>query len=529
MGTCGNGRRFMGIDHYREFTRGKTTPLWIDTADEAEHPALPCTMSFDVAVVGGGIAGLTAAVLLKHSGAKVAVLEAGRIARGVTAHSTAKITSGHDVIYQDLINRFSEEKARQYAEANQGAVEFIAAFADERGVSCDFRRSFACTYTCEDQNLERIQKEVEIAGDLRLPVTYTESLPLPFPVKGAICYENQAYFHPRKYLLSMAEIIPGGGSRIFENTRVGDVEEGRPCRVITERGVVKADQVIVATHFPILNRGLFFAKMTPFRSYLTAMSLEQEAPEGMYISLDAPFHTIRKHRTDNGEDYLLLGGEDHEVGHEGNTAERYRRIETFARDHFRIRDILYRWSTQDNSPVDQVPFIGRHSLLSRRIYVATGFQGWGMTNGTVAGVLLSDMIAGRKNPWSGVFDPNRFTPFISRKFFSQNIHIAEMFVTDRVTGRAEKSLSDLEPGEGGIVEQNGKEFAASRDEEGTTRVLSPSCTHMGCKVTWNNAEESWDCPCHGSRFDRDGKVIQAPAVKDLIAEESKQRAVSSKK
>ncbi|MDD5204697.1 MAG: FAD-dependent oxidoreductase, partial [Desulfobacterales bacterium] len=351
----------------------------------------------------------------------------------------------------------------------------------------------------------------------------------PFPVKGAICYENQAYFHPRKYLLSMAEIIPGGGSRIFENTRVGDVEEGSPCRVITERGVVKAEQVIVATHFPILNRGLFFAKMTPFRSYLTAMSLEQEAPEGMYISLDAPFHTIRKHRTDNGEDYLLLGGEDHEVGHEGNTAERYRRIETFARDLFRIRDILYRWSTQDNSPVDQVPFIGRHSLLSRRIYVATGFQGWGMTNGTVAGVLLSDMISGRKNPWSGVFDPNRFTSFITRKFFSQNIHIAEMFVTDRVAGRAEKSLSDLKPGEGAIIKQNDKEFAASRDEEGIMRVLSPACTHMGCKVTWNNAEESWDCPCHGSRFDRDGKVIQAPAVKDLSAEESKQRAVSSKK
>jgi nitrite reductase/ring-hydroxylating ferredoxin subunit len=255
--------------------------------------------------------------------------------------------------------------------------------------------------------------------------------------------------------------------------------------------------------------------MTPFRSYLTAMRMEQEPPEGMYISLDAPFHTIRKHQTDTGENYLLLGGEDHEVGHEGNTAERYRRIETFARNHFQVQETLYRWSTQDNNPVDQVPYIGRHSLLSRRVYVATGFQGWGMTNGTVAGVLLSDRIAGRKNPWSPVFETNRFTPFISKKFFFQNIHIAEMFVTDRVTGRAEKTLSDLLPGEGGIVEENGKEFAASRDEDGRMRVLSPSCTHMGCKVTWNNAEESWDCPCHGSRFKRDGTVIHAPAVKGL--------------
>jgi glycine/D-amino acid oxidase-like deaminating enzyme/nitrite reductase/ring-hydroxylating ferredoxin subunit len=505
----------MDMDIGKQPAAGKTTPLWVGTAQGTHYPVLPCSMSFDVAVVGGGIAGLTAAVLLKHSGARVAVLEARRIGRGVTGHSTAKVTSGHDVIYQDLIRRFSAEKARQYADANQGAIEFIAAFADERGASCDLRRTFACTYTCEDQNLEKIQREVEVAADLGLPVTYTESLDLPFPVKGAICYENQACFHPLKYLSSMAEIIPGRGSHIFENTTVKDVEEGRPCRVVTERGVVRADQVIVATHFPILNRGLFFAKMTPIRSYLTALRLEQDPPEGMYISLDSPHHTMRRHQTDTGETYLLIGGEDHEVGHGGDTAERYRRIERFARSHFRVQETLYRWSTQDNSPADQVPFIGRHSLLSRRVYVATGFQGWGMTNGTVAGVLLSDMVSGTKNPWSPVFDPNRFTPFISKKFYVQNIHVAEMFVTDRTAGRAEKDLSALLPGEGAIVRDRGKELAASRDENGRVRVFSPTCTHMGCKVSWNNGEESWDCPCHGSRFDREGRVIHAPAVKEL--------------
>lgn len=494
---------------------GQHTSLWIGTTPQTNYPSLGNDMAVDVAVIGGGIVGLTTALLLKRSGASVAVLESKRIAEGVTGHTTAKITSAHGLIYHYLLQHVKEERARQYADANQAAIEFIASYLEENRIAADFHRTFACTYTLDDKEVRSIQTEVEAASELGLPVTYTESLPLPFSVRAAICYDNQAFFHPRKYLLAMAAQIPGDGSHIFEMTRAKDVEEGSPCRIMTGKGTVKADRVIVATNFPILNRGLFFAKMTPMRSYLMAVKIEGELPEGMYINTETPIRTLRKHVTDSGEALLLVGGENHETGHDSNTIERYQKAEAFARKHFNIQEIVYRWSTQDNRPVDRIPFVGRHSQLSHRVYLATGMQGWGMTNGTAAGMILSDQIAGRPNPWSSVYDPLRFTPFLSKKFISQNIHIAKMFIVDHLPRGGKKSLSDLNPGEADVVEQDNESIAAFKDEQGQVHMVSPFCAHMGCKVSWNNAEESWDCPCHGSRYTHDGIVVHAPASGDL--------------
>ncbi|HOC38607.1 MAG TPA: FAD-dependent oxidoreductase [Thermodesulfobacteriota bacterium] len=494
---------------------GGTVALWIGTTPQTAYPSLSRDLTVDVAIIGGGIVGLTAALLLKQSGASVALLESNRIAEGVSGHTTAKITSAHGLIYQYLIDHVKEERARQYADANQAAIEFIASFLEENHISADFHRTVACTYTLEDADLPAIQKEVEAASELGLPVTYTDSLPLPFEIKGAICFENQAYFHPRKYLLALAERIPGNGSYLFEHTRVTDVKEGNSCQVVTGHGIVKAKHVVVATHFPILNRGLFFAKMNPVRSYLMAVKTLTEPPEGMYISTEKVAHTVRKHVTDAGEVYLLIGGESHETGEERDTLARYAKIESFARRHFDIQSIAYRWSTQDNQPVDRIPFIGRHSQLSHLLYVATGLKGWGMTGGTAAGMIISDLISRRPNPWSAVFDPNRFTPFLSKKFISRNIHVAKMFIKDHLPTGEKKNLQDLKPGAAGVVDKDGEQVAAFQDEQGTKLVLSSSCTHMGCTVGWNNAERSWDCPCHGSRFDVEGHVIQAPAVADL--------------
>lgn len=239
--------------------------------------------------------------------------------------------------------------------------------------------------------------------------------------------------------------------------------------------------------------------------------------EGMFISTQEPHRTIRSHITDSGESYLLVGGESHKTGQGGDTREHYRRIEQYAKEHFMIESIEYRWSTQDNMPADRVPFIGLFTLASRRLYVATGFGGWGMTLGTVSGMILSDMVLKRPNPWLSLFDPNRFTSLTSaKKFIIENLNVARELTAGHLIPPARRSFEDLARGEGALIQAGEAKVAAYKDDQGRIHALSPNCTYPGCVVSWNSAEKSWDCPCHGSRFDYHGKVIHAPAIKDLV-------------
>lgn len=500
---------------------GKAQSLWIGTTQETSYPLLQMSISADVAILGAGIAGLTAAVLLKQAGVKVAVIEAGRVAGGVSGHTTAKITSAHTLIYDYLISNFGKERAHLYADANQAAIERIASFIKEKGISCDFSRTFACTYTEDEKNLDKIEAEVNAAKKLGLPAAYADTLPLPFRIKGAVCFSNQAQFHPRKYLLSLAALIPGDGSHIFEATRaVGiDQTQSHSYRIKTQQGEVNARSVIVATHFPFLNRGLFFARMYPRRSYLMAMHIKgNQVPDGMFITPDEPHHrTIRSHIMESGEKFLLAGGEHHKTGQGEDTREYYRRIEQYARERFEVESIDYRWSTQDNVSIDHVPFIGPFTLLSRQLYVATGFGGWGMTNGTVAGMILPDLILGRPNPWAALFDPCRLPNMTGAKtFISQNLNVARAFACGHLLhSPLKRSFADLTEGEGAIVQIDATRVAAYKDDKATVHAFSANCTHLGCVLSWNSAEKTWDCPCHGARFDYDGKVIHAPAIKDL--------------
>jgi len=499
---------------------GKSQSLWIGTTQEASYPPLQRSISADVAILGAGIAGLTAAVLLKQAGVKVAVIEAGRVAGGVSGHTTAKITLAHTLIYDYLISNFGKERAHLYADANQAAIERIASFIKEKGISCDFSRTFACTYTEDEKNLDKIEAEVNAAKKLGLSAAYADTVPLPFPIKGAVCFGNQAQFHPRKYLLSLAALIPGDGSHIFEATKaVGLDRTPHSYRIKTQQGEVNARSVIVATHFPFLNRGLFFARMYPRRSYLMAMHTRgNQVPDGMYITPDEPHHrTIRSHIMESGEKFLLVGGEHHKTGQGEDTREYYRRIEQYARKRFEVESIDYHWSTQDNVSIDRVPFIGPFTLLSRQLYVATGFGGWGMTNGTAAGMILSDLILGRPNPWAALFDPCRLPHLAGAKtFVSQNLNVAEAFTCGHLLhSPLKKSFADLAEGEGAIIQVDAARVAAYKDDQGTVHAFSANCSHLGCVLSWNSAEKTWDCPCHGARFDYDGKVIHAPAIKDL--------------
>lgn len=493
--------------------------LWVGTTQDANYPQLSGDVHVDVAVIGAGITGLSVAAQLKRAGAKVAVLEAGHVASGATGYTTAKVTSQHGLLYQDLIDRAGKELAGQYAEANETAISEISRQVKELGIDCDFRHGDAHIYSCDINQLEFIENEVDAARSLGIQASYHTNTELPYPVEGAVRFWNQAMFHPRKFCLGLAASIPGDGSHIFEHTRATDVDCEGECTVSTDTGKIYAGHVVMATQIPFLDRGGYFARTSPARSYAIALKINGPVPNDMYISNDGPTRSLRPH-VENGESYLLVGGEGHKVGQDPDTRERYQSLEDWAREQFDVQSVEYRWSAQDYMAVDHVPYIGPITPKNERILIATGFNKWGMTTGAVAGLILTDTIMGRRSPWSDVFDSTRADIRRSAKeFVTENANVAKRFVGDRLRTLKVPDAADLSNDEGGIVESDCKKVAAYRDESGKLHTVSPTCTHLGCQVTWNTAERSWDCPCHGSRFDVDGKVLQGPAIKPLSQRE----------
>jgi glycine/D-amino acid oxidase-like deaminating enzyme len=431
-----------------------TESYWIASTPAPGYATGPGELTVDVAVLGGGIGGLNAAAALKAAGRTVAVVEAARILEGVTGNTTAKVTASHGLIYGHLVDKFGEEKARLYADSQQAAIEHIARTTEERGIDCDLVRTESYIYTEDEAETEKVQAEVEAARTAGLPVSYVTETPLPYPVAGAIRYDQQLRFHPRKYLLAIAESIVGDGSVILENTRALDVDEGDPCTVTTDRGVIRARDVVVATHIPFLDRGLYFARQFPMRDYVVAARLPAGALEGMYLSTEQPTHSIRV--TEDGDGLLLIvGGEGHTTGRETDTDERYACLEDWTRERFGVSEFTHRWSTQDYTSTDRVPFIGRFRPGSDHLWVATAFGAWGMTNGTRSGLLLADLITGAENPWAEVYDPGRVTAPVTKmkKFIKENAAVAEELAAGYLSPGDVDSVDELEPGEAAVIRQ----------------------------------------------------------------------------
>jgi glycine/D-amino acid oxidase-like deaminating enzyme/nitrite reductase/ring-hydroxylating ferredoxin subunit len=489
---------------------------WVETTPETSYRPLEEDLAVDVAVIGGGITGITASLFLKQEGKTVALLEAKRIVRGATGYTTGKLTAGHGVVYTDLQKNFGAEGARIYAESNQAAVRRVAQLVEEHGIACDFEPKANYVYAGSNQEVAALKAEVEAEKRAGLPVELVQETPLPYWVAAAIRLEDQAQFHPRKYLLALAEMIPGEGSHVFEKTMATDVKSGDLCVVETSRGTIRARNVIIATHLPFEDGGLFFVKAHPHRSYAVAAPLDEaKAPDGMFINSGTPTRSVRT--IQDGERTLIqVGGEGHRPGEEDDTAARYQVLEDFLSESWpEAGAVEYRWSTQDYMSVDRVPYIGRLRRTSEHVYAATGYSKWGMTSGTLAGMLLTDQILGRPNPWAKLYEAKRITPKASfKRFLSGNASAGRHLVVDRFKA-GEKELDAIKPGDGAIVRERGRKRAAYRDEAGALHLLSPACTHLGCHVVWNPAERSWDCPCHGSRYSGEGDVIQGPAVKPL--------------
>ena len=489
------------------------TSYWIATSEADARSPLPGDAEADLVVVGGGITGLTAAVLAARGGAKVMVLEARRLAMGTTGNTTAKVTTLHGLIYSELEQRLGLESARAYADLNRIGLDQVRALATDLAIDCDLTEMDAVTYTEQADRRGDIEREVEIAMSLGFPASYTETVSLPYPVAGAVRFTGQALFHPRRYALGLAGAIEAAGGVVHEGTRVlGADVDGERVRVTTARGTVMADRVIVATLLPVVDRIGLFARTEPSRSYALSAAAPGSTISAMYLSADTPTRSVRPHPDPNGT-RLIITGEEHKTGQEPEPMQRFADLERYSRERLGAEP-EHRWSAQDYRSSDGLPFIGRLDPRSDRILGATGFRKWGMTNGTAAGVLLADRVLGREHPLASAFDTTRVRPIAGAPtFLKANANVAQRFIGDRL--RTKPTLAEVMPGEGAVIRLNGGDVAAYRAEDGTVSAVSARCTHLGCIVGFNGAERTWDCPCHGSRFDTDGRVIEGPATKRL--------------
>jgi glycine/D-amino acid oxidase-like deaminating enzyme/nitrite reductase/ring-hydroxylating ferredoxin subunit len=488
--------------------------LWVATTETGDFPPLAGDEQADVVVVGAGITGLSAACLLAEQGASVIVIDAGPVCAGATGYTTAKITSLHGLAYTELVERYDRGRARLYGEANEAAIGEIARLVADHGIECAFERRAHVVYTTEPGTAESVRQETELAAGLGLPASLTTETELPFDVAAAIRFDNQAQFHPRAYGLGLAAAIRARGGCIYANTRARRID-GRARLVVTDRGELRGDAVVVATHLPINEMGAYFARTEAWRSYALAFAVDGTPLGDMYITIDSPTRSLRM-----AGEHLIVGGEGHKVGADPDTSAHYRNLEHWAGEHFDVGEAVHRWSAQDWSAADGVPFIGRMAGAGDGVYVATAFNKWGMAHGTVAAMIIRDLIGGRDNPWLEVYDATRIAPAQSVKgVVCANLSVAKHFVGDRL-GLADRNAVDaLAPGEGVVARIGRRPAAVSRDDAGAVHAVSAVCTHLGCVVRFNAAEQSWDCPCHGSRFDRDGRVLEGPAVDHLAAVE----------
>lgn len=489
---------------------------WLSSTKVPTYAKLDKNIEVDVAIVGGGITGITTAYLLSKHDFKIAVIEAGELLSGTTGYTTAKVTTQHDLIYDELISHFGEEKAKQYYEANDEALKFIQGLIKEHSIDCDYKQDSAYIYTRSVDEISKLKNEYEAYQKLDIPGSLVDTTPLPFPVKAALVMDNQAQFHPVKYMTWLIEEARKRGVQFYEHTMADSVEKGDPASVVTNTGYqVTCKHVVSSSHYPFIDGGkFFFAKLHAERSYALAVKTKEPFPDGMYISVEEPKRSLRT-TTMDGEQLVIVGGENHKTGQGICTIKHYEALQAFAEEKLGIKEICYRWSAQDLITLDKLPYIGLMKEDEPQFLVATGYKKWGMTTGTAAALLLEKLIQGKKSPYASLFAFSRYKADPSLKtFIKENANVAKHLISGKITAVYTKP-EELQQDEGSVVVVHGKRAGAYRDQSGELHIVDTTCTHMGCEVEWNEGERTWDCPCHGSRFSYDGEVIDGPAMKPL--------------
>ncbi|MEJ7758325.1 MAG: FAD-dependent oxidoreductase [Gemmatimonadaceae bacterium] len=497
----------------------------MDTTDVQEYPRVAADMRTNVCIVGAGISGMTTAYLLARAGRAVIVIDDGQIGGGETGRTTAHITAALDDRYYEIEKLHGEAGARIAAESHTAAIDRIESIASLEDIDCDFERLDGYLFLGRDEKKKILERELEAAHCAGLAtVELLERAPLDFWDTGpALRFPRQAQFHPLKYLNGLARAIVRDGGQIFNFTHAEKIEDGEPARVTTSDGhVIIADNIVVATNTPVNDWVILHTKQSAYRTFVIGAHVPRgSVPHGLYWDTPDPYHYIRLHKVDaaldprSADEILIVGGEDHKTGQEDDAEERFKCLEDWARERFpMIKSVEFRWSGQCMQPVDYMGFIGKNPGTDEHIYIATGDSGNGITHGTIAGILLTDLIMGRKNPWSKLYDPSRVTLRATAEFLRENLNVAGQY-RDWMTPGDVESYDDIAPGTGAVVKRGRKKIAVFRDDKGDIHERSAVCTHLYCIVDWNTAERTWDCPCHGSRFDPYGQVVNGPAITPL--------------
>jgi glycine/D-amino acid oxidase-like deaminating enzyme/nitrite reductase/ring-hydroxylating ferredoxin subunit len=490
--------------------------LWLKDDILNEFPSVKSDVSTQICIIGAGITGITTAYILSQLGTPVVLIDSGIPINLTTGNTTAKFTFQHGIIYSKIIEKYGLDQALLYYESQVEAMQYVKKLIVDYNIQCDFNNTYSMIYGETKKEFDEIKEEYEAYKKLNIPCELVYDLPYGISGIGGLKVNNQFNLNPVKYLGFLLDKLMENGVQIYQNTNAVDIEENDNGNIIiTEDGYkISTKKIIITTGYPFFDGGgLYFTRLAPYRSYLVAFPSDIQ-DSAMLISNSQSPYSIRFTNTD-GIKYVLIGGKGHKVGQEESAMDSYNQLIDFGIKHFGVINPSYRWSAQDYESLDKIPYVGNITSKHEDILVATGFRKWGMTNGTSAAILLSNLIKEEDSKFKELFNPSRSEMLKSTgKFMKENLNVAKELIKGKILPD-EIKLEDIKNDEGGIIKHNGKRVGAYRDNNGTLFLVDSTCTHLGCELEYNNGERSFDCPCHGSRFTYEGKVIEGPAVLDL--------------
>lgn len=495
---------------------GALTSLWQhNMPDYLSRTQQMGNEAFDVLIVGGGITGITTALLLQNAGKKCLLAEARTIGFGTSGGTTAHLNTMMDNPYNVLEKNFGEDNAHLVAGITQQAIDLVMQNITTYNIDCEFSEKRGYLFSQDDKQTRELEDIFEASQKAGCDVEYSDEIPVPLDFKKAIVFKREAQFHPAKYFYALAKAFEDAGGVLLQGCRITGVNENDVLEIESNLGKISAWQMIYATHIPPGVNLLHF-RCAPYRSYAMAIKLkDKNYPDGLAYDMYDPYHYYRTQVVD-GETYLIAGGEDHKTAHEENTEACFTKLESYLGKYFNIEEVIFRWSSQYFEPTDGLPYIGRLPGHIDNIFVATGFGGNGITYSQVAAMVLTDLVVKGESKYEKLFNPNRIKPVAGfTNFVKEAADVAGEFFGKRFSSSKIKELSEVAHGEARVVKYEGHSIALYKDEAGKLHAVNPACTHINCVVGWNTAEKTWDCPCHGSRFSMDGKMLTAPARKDL--------------
>jgi glycine/D-amino acid oxidase-like deaminating enzyme/nitrite reductase/ring-hydroxylating ferredoxin subunit len=470
---------------------------------------------YDVLIVGGGMTGISTGLLLQKAGKKCMIAEAKNIGFGTSGGTTAHLNNFMDSPYNEIAKNFGEENAQLVCSSANQSLGLIQKNIEDYHIDCEFSEQHGYLFSQDEKQDKELQDIFESSKKAGCDVVYSDSIPVPIEFHKAVIFKKQAQFHPSRYLYGLSKAFEDAGGTIVQGCRITGVKENEPLEIESDRGKIVARSLIYATHIPPGVNLLHF-RCAPYRSYAMAVKLKaNKYPDGLAYDMYDPYHYYRTQEID-GERYLIAGGEDHKTGHEENTQACFTRLESYLRKYFDIEEISFKWSSQYFQPADGLPYIGHLPANPPNVFVASGYGGNGMTYSHVAAKVLTDLIVSGKSEYEKLYDPNRIKPVAGfADFVKEAADVAGNLIGKWFSSSKIDELAGIAHGEANVVKYEGHSIALYKDDNGNLHAVNPACTHINCKVAWNNAEQSWDCPCHGSRFDADGEMLTAPARKNL--------------